>query len=612
MRRFTLLTALTLLSGTLAMAEDLNFGSHVGDLKVSPVVDTKPLPLPVLTWGADVATFWANGGTGVTKPDSLFGKSGLSYKIVNGDDFKTQVKNYAEGKTPYLRGAFTQIAEAASVLSKDAGTKPVVIFQLSKSKGDHIVGRSEIKTLNDVKGKTICAQMDGPHIALIEVALTAANLKWSDVKIVWAKNLTGPDSPTEMFRKDPSIDMACVISPDMASLTGGLGQVGTGAETTIKGAHVVMSTNDATEAIADVYAVRSDYLAAHRTEVGQFVAAYLKASELLATSKKAYNDGKGKAPEYLNILKQAQVFYGADVLPTIEVDAHGLVSDATLVGLPGNVAFFTDAGNLNGFQGRLKSAQESLSALGAIPNGWTIDLDTGRWDWTSVAKSAGLTYTAPRATQRVNAESVDLFPDSNLDDRTIVTFVIQFEPNQQGFDINAYADKFAEAVRQAQTFGNCVVAIRGHSDPTKTLVDFLKAGMALGTIKRSGSQAEGFQYFFNNKPLDMTQTAVILKAITAGDFGKADPNPQDTMQAAFNLSQTRAEQVKRMIIEYAKQKGLNLDPSQIQPVGVGIKEPVVAKPKNISEAKKNMRVEFRLIRVPAEAIKSDEFDLLGK
>ena len=70
----------------------------------------------------------------------------------------------------------------------------------------------------------------------------------------------------------------------------------------------------------------------------------------------------------------------------------------------------------------------------------------------------------------------------------------------------------------------------------------------------------------------------------------------------------RAEAVLNSIVEYAKGKGLNLDKTQIQPVGVGIREPFVAKPSNADEARKNMRVEFRVVRVPAEATKPADFD----
>ena len=80
------------------------------------------------------------------------------------------------------------------------------------------------------------------------------------------------------------------------------------------------------------------------------------------------------------------------------------------------------------------------------------------------------------------------------------------------------------------------------------------------------------------------------------------------MQAALNLSHRRAEAVRDSIIGYAKRKGVRLDASQIQPVGVGIREPFVTKPTNLDEAKQNMRVEFRLIRVTAEAVTESDFD----
>jgi hypothetical protein len=47
---------------------------------------------------------------------------------------------------------------------------------------------------------------------------------------------------------------------------------------------------------------------------------------------------------------------------------------------------------------------------------------------------------------------------------------------------------------------------------------------------------------------------------------------------------------------------------QVQPVGVGIVEPVIPKPASMAEAEKNMRVEFRLIRVKPEVMNESEFD----
>jgi len=108
--------------------------------------------------------------------------------------------------------------------------------------------------------------------------------------------------------------------------------------------------------------------------------------------------------------------------------------------------------------------------------------------------------------------------------------------------------------------------------------------------------------------LDLTQTSLIIKLIQDGAFDRRDPNPRETMQSALNLSLSRAEAVKTAIVKFAQNSKINLDSSQIQPVGVGISEPIVAKPSNPTEAKANMRVEFRLVRVPAEAVKQSDFD----
>ena len=95
----------------------------------------------------------------------------------------------------------------------------------------------------------------------------------------------------------------------------------------------------------------------------------------------------------------------------------------------------------------------------------------------------------------------------------------------------------------------------------------------------------------------------------AFDAIDGDPNnPRETMQAALNLSRSRAIAVRDAIVAYASEQGMTLDPSQIQPVGVGVSEPLIAKPTNLGEAKQNMRVEFRLIKVPAEAVRPSDFD----
>ena len=608
MKRFVLMLAMTLVC-QVGFAQQ-RFSDLVGPVGVEPVKAGNTLSVPFLTWGGDVATFVANGNSLKTAKGSTYDKLGLSLNLTKGDDFVQQVRDYLAGKTPFIRGTFDMLGQASEVLSADSKTKPVVILQLTWSAGDHIVAREGIKTLNDLvradgKKVKIAVQQGGPHPGLIYKVLQAAQVKADKVELVWVQDLTGPKGPAELFRKDQTIDACCVITPDMIGLTGGQESQGTGAEGTVKGAHVVVSTLEMSRAIADVVAVRSDWYKANKEVAEKFVAGYLKGCDELVALRKGF-DGTKLSPEYKTVLAFSQSVFGKDVVPTLEIDGHGLLLDAVFVGVNGQVAFFEDKGNLNGFDGCLKSTLDFATEWGysKTRNGFV----PGNLDYNKVAGLTGLKLEAVAKTNRIDAESIELFPDSGeLDKQTIVSFEIHFEPNQNEFTADQYGGDFQRVLQSASTFGNTALIVRGHSDPTKTLVDLAQAGMAKGILKRNGEKGK-YKYFFEGKELDLSQTANITALIKKGAFDGVNPSPRDTMQAALNLSLSRAEAVKKAVEDYAVKQNINLDKSQIQPVGVGILEPLVAKPKSIEEAKQNMRVEFRIIRVPAEAIKASDFD----
>jgi hypothetical protein len=131
--------------------------------------------------------------------------------------------------------------------------------------------------------------------------------------------------------------------------------------------------------------------------------------------------------------------------------------------------------------------------------------------------------------------------------------------------------------------------------------------MEKGILKQSGT-AGNFRYFYDGKALDLTNTKAVVELIKAGAFSGGKADPVVTMQAALNLSKKRADAVRDAVTKFAKQAGVNLDLSQIVPVGAGVSEPVIAKPRNLEEAKENMRVEFRIVRVEAEAIAPSDFN----
>ena len=591
-----------------AMAE--TFEQQLGKVEVSHVDQRGAIQVPFIIWGGDVATFTANGGL-TTAKDSIYQKSGLNFKLVPGDDFHSQVKDYLTGKSPYLRCTLGMASLASEVLNKDRRTKPIIIMQMTWSAGDHIVARDTVKNLNGLKGKKICLQRGGPHLTLVEDSLKAAGLQWDDITVVWAKNLTGPDSPSEIFKKDKSIDACCVISPDMIGLCSSIEQTGSGAEGTVKGAHVVNSTASMSHSIADVYIVRWDYYNENREQVEKFVAGYLKATEQLLEWKSKYDDGKGKSPEYLKALTMAQNIYGKEVLPTIENDAHGLVADATFVRIPGNEAFFDDPNNLTGFDAKTSSALDMSKSLGMLDQRYGFNKPN--WDYKHISELAGVKYVKPvYATGRVKGEITDFTKD--LDTNTIFSFDIKFEPEQTTFNLDTYAADFQRVAEAQANFGNALFLIRGHSDPTLAMQNFFWAAQAKGLITGSAGN-----YKFSNQPLDLSNTESIVNLIQTNNFNNlfrvnkegnkvSIDDPKSTVAAAIQLSQIRAENVRKTLQEFSKARKYSFDISQVQPQGVGVSEPKIARPKNINQAKDNMRVEVRVIRVKAEALKEGDFE----
>ncbi len=585
------------------------FSDLVGDVKVGKPTGTDLVEVPFIVWGGDVATFHANGGL-EAKAGSIFQQEGLSIKLVPGDDFVQQVRDYISGKSPFLRGTFRMIGMASELINGNPDTKGVVLFQLTWSAGDHAVARDKIKTLKDLKGAKICLQKGGPHEGLLDDLLKDAGLTWNDIKVVWAKDLTGSDdSPAAMFKKDTGIDVCFVISPDMLGLTSGLQSVGTGLEGTVKGARVLASTADRSRSIADVYVVRKDFYDSNREWCEKFAAGYLKACEDVVEMKKQY-ESKG-SKQFEELLKLTQSIYGKEVIPTIEEDAYGLILDCVYVGQPGNIKFFAPGTNVIGFEAFQKSALDLAATRGYAKV--RAGLMPSSLNWNSETFKRLLTRTDAVRKDRFRAEAVlseieALNAGGSLDDSTIYDFSINFAPNQQEFSATQYSVEFQKVAELSVKYGNAVIAIRGHSDPTKILLETIGAGMKKGILKRTGSRGS-YVYYLNGVKLDLDATSKLAESIGRGDFdGVPGMNPRETMQAALNLSRKRAEAVRDAVMAYAKTQGLKLDVSQIQPVGVGVTEPIIPKPENMADAEKNMRVEFRIIRVKPEVMNESDFD----
>ena len=606
-----LLVGLFCVTITLAHSQQ-KFSSLIGTNSVSPVNSTSTLIVPYIVWGGEAALFYANGGL-QTKPGSIMAQQGLTLKLVPGDDFVGQVKNYLGGRTPFLRGTFRMLGQASEVIGRNPKTKAVVFGQMTWSAGDHFVARSNIKRISDLRGKKIAIQTGGPHVGMLYDMLRTARLSKSDIDLIWLDDLTGASGPAEAFRKDPTVAGCFVITPDMIGLTGGYDNTGTGAEGTVNDARVVVSTATLSRSIADVYACRKDFYDSNKSTVEKFFAGYLKGVEAVIQLKKSYE--KSGSQEYMKLLQMIQDIYGPEIIPTLEEDAHGLIADCTYVGQPGNVSFFNDQTNVvTGFSGFNKSAIDMATSWGFAEKRYNLlpsDLNFSSSRFTSLLSN---TVKMPVQRKRFKKETVraevEAFNEEDvLDEKTLVSFTIQFKPNQEKFSQIEYKEEFDRVVELAAKYGNAAVAIKGHTDPSKTLMTLVKTGIKRNIIKRTG-QRGSYKYFMDGKSIRLENTEKLIKLIQQKKFesGTEIESPYQVMRAGLELSEQRAEAVKNAIVNYARQRNVRLEADQIVPIGMGIKEPVIAKPINPEQASENRRVEFALVKVSAETVAEADFD----
>ncbi|CAK8723296.1 SsuA/THI5-like domain-containing protein [Candidatus Electrothrix aarhusensis] len=533
--------------------------TEVVNAQIQNVKDSGAVRVPLITWGGDIATILANGNSKDTAAGSIFAKQNLKLELTRTDDFGQQVKAYMEGNTPYLRGTLGMINMASELLNRDPRTKPVIIYQMTWSNGgDCLVVKSGINSAKDLKGKTIALQAYGPHVDYLAKLLRDAGLKMSDVTIKWVKDLTGTDNtPAEaLYTKD--IDAAMMIIPDGLMLTSN-GSVGTGAEGSVKGAKIMLSTKSANRIIADVYAVRSDYFAAHKKEVQNFVHGLLQAEQKLKT---IFKNKKTQLTEYKKTVTAA-----AEILldsASATADAEALYGDCEYVGFQGNVKFFTDTNWPRNLHRLTDEVQTSFITGGLLSR--KMPLQPAGWDYNAFRK--GLSGVDEVETPRFNTEAVAQVVArkqnlGTLDEGELFSFEVFFKPNQNTFSSDQYSDAFSKVVDLASTYGGAVIIVEGHSDP-------------MGYLRKIKEKA----------------SEIVLTR---------------TKQAAKNLSLTRAIAVRDSIMAYSAEKSVNLDSSQFTVMGHGIMQPstgmcgqLPCAPKSKEGWLSNMRVVFRIIQIEAE------------
>ena len=536
-----MLTGLTPSESNAQRAEVLEYKPLEATVKagIKPVSNDKKIP--VIAWGADVATKLA------VTTGSLVG-----FELYREDNFPTQVADCLGGSSPYLRGTLPMILQARKTF-QNASTDLVVIYQLSWSNGgDCLVVRDRVRSVKDIK--SVAVQLYGPHEHPAIKVLLDAGVDPAKVKFFYLPELAAPldgkgdkiVSPPELFESRDDIDAVWVISPDAAALTEG--------DFAVKGAKILFTSKQASRIIPDVYAVRKDYFETNKSAVENFVKGLLKAEESLRDLVVAKSS---KAPEYKRLMEaSAELLLGDSALVA---DTEAMLSEAELVGHSGNVAFFTGQGTTRNMKTLTEEVQIAFEKAGRGIG--RFEMPVADWDWAAlasglkyagVAKIAKSVFKTPEQAQRKVEEFLLENPELDERDTALFNFSVPFGANEDAFDAGNAGLKtyFTQAMGMVDTYAGTTMIIEAHAD------GYLLTRLREALEKNDKDLLGKIQKVLKMSGAPTLQTATLLE------------------RSLKTKSAQRAEALRDAFVTFCKGKGLTLDESRIVAVGRGATAPV--------------------------------------
>jgi outer membrane protein OmpA-like peptidoglycan-associated protein/ABC-type nitrate/sulfonate/bicarbonate transport system substrate-binding protein len=192
----------------------------------------------------------AAGGL-TTQPGSAAAAEGLDLRIVFVEDAPTKNKMLREGKVDAVWQTVDELPMAMSGF-KAAGQEVRTFLQIDWSRGgDACVASKEVKSVEDLLGRKASTLLLSPDHTLLEFMITNSRLTPEQVAQVRRDASFSADDPSfsRIQFGTGKADVACLWEPDV-----------TLALESRPGAHLLFSTSDATDLIADIMVARRDFL----------------------------------------------------------------------------------------------------------------------------------------------------------------------------------------------------------------------------------------------------------------------------------------------------------------------------------------------------------------
>jgi NitT/TauT family transport system substrate-binding protein len=397
-------------------------------------------------WGPII---YANDGFAAKKVWKAPGGKGFKVELVLIDDPVAMRDAYASGNVHVGWGTLDMIPLFLEGLRKDSRVMPRVFQQVDWSNGgDGIVVRDSIKTMADLRGKSLVLAQNSPSHFFALNALINAGVQPAEVEFKFTQDAF---QAAAAFNADTSIAGCVTWAPDIYNLE------------EVQGNRLIVTTATANKLIADVWFARADFAKDHPDVVEGLVRGIFDAMEELKQQE----------------AKQRVAGLMADGYSIPASETLGMLGDAHSTNHAENREFFLNQNNPTNFERTWNTAYFLYKRIGAISEKTPFDRVM---DFSIIKKLEGeAKYAnqrneydvqfAPRAAGTILAESdeilsktvvIHFFPNSwDLDKKVAQT--VEGQTREVAYDPNA-GFVIEEVGKLAGQYGAARIVIEGHTD----------------------------------------------------------------------------------------------------------------------------------------------------
>ncbi len=388
----------------------------------------RPLIVAINTWAGHAPGIVANGGM-TTAKGSIYDKLGLKVEFKIFDDPTTKFAAFRSGDIDIMWDTVDSWAREASVLGADKVAAKSIIMQDWSRGGDGVVSTSDIKSVEDLKGKSVSVIEFSPSHWLILYLLSQSGLTNEEKKTVSLKIFNEPAQVKTAFTSG-SVDAMVSWEPFLSEAQAALGDK----------AHMLVSTSAATNVIADTLVARQAVIDKAPASMRDFVLGWFQGIDAIKDNPPA---------AYAKV---------ADGLKLTPEDVEAMLSGLKLTPFADNAQFYGLTGSKPHFDTLFNSAYQVYRRLGKTQA--AVDAK----DYVDARFVAALAPLYPG--QAVVEPSVKpATSKANVKDKGILNKKLSINFSPGSAEIMAGSEFMLDALGETMvSFGNTYLQVEGNTD----------------------------------------------------------------------------------------------------------------------------------------------------